>query len=578
MSHCLNPDCHKPEQHDLQARFCRCCGSQLRLRDRYRALRVIGQGGFGKTFLARDEVSGSPCVIKQFLLVGQSPQVTQKAIALFQEEAKRLEKLGHHSQIPEFYDYLEQNNRLYIVQEFIEGETLTEEVSNQGAFTEQKIRQLLGDLLPVLEFIHQGQVIHRDIKPDNIIRRKSDQKFVLVDFGAAKEVTKTALMKTGTIIGTLSYTATEQAHGKAVFASDIFSLGVTCIYLLTQVDPFQLYDPIENQFIWRNKLIHPVDRNLLDVIEKMTHSLVKERFQTATDILKNLKFPNLKGSNTAPTLIVTPTVKTIIQGGGVAHWQKGIIAGVIVGSGLLGWQLFSTPSFKSSVPLAKIPETPKPLVLPSIVSSPSPIIKASSAPSIKPPPAPIIRVSPSKPPPVSVQSRPKIVQKAKPSPKKVKVSTSTHPLVTSRQKRNLAAKSVSKKPVTHSRNSGLARLKQAVSPKRIVQRSPSRTQVTARRRVPSQTKTRYTTSRKPSYTVYKPKKKTKVALGKKRSTQSSSLTALKRTIQSDLARRSRKPTAVARRRNVAPSVPRPWEAKSVPNPASELENTIRNGQ
>ena len=175
---------------------------------------ILGQGGFGKTFLAVDEalVSRPRCVIKQFFLQGQSRQVTQKAVELFQEEAKRLESLGQHSQVPELYTYLEQNNQLYIVQEFIEGETLAKELTEQGTFTETKIRNLLADLLPVLKFIHQGQVIHRDIKPDNIIRRNSDQKLVLVDFGAAKEVTQTALQKTGTIIGSAGYAAPEQAH------------------------------------------------------------------------------------------------------------------------------------------------------------------------------------------------------------------------------------------------------------------------------------------------------------------------------------------------------------------------------
>jgi serine/threonine protein kinase len=198
MSYCLNPSCEKPAQNLPENRFCECCGSNLLLKDRYRALSVIGQGGFGKTFLAVDEgLANRPhCVIKQFFLQGQSPQVTQKAIALFQEEAKRLEKLGHHSQIPKLYTYLEQNNQLYIVQEFIEGETLTKELAEKGAFTEPKIRLLLTDLLLVLTFIEQGQVIHRDIKPDNIIRRQSDKKLVLVDFGAAKEVTQTALKRT----------------------------------------------------------------------------------------------------------------------------------------------------------------------------------------------------------------------------------------------------------------------------------------------------------------------------------------------------------------------------------------------
>ncbi len=211
MSQCLNPDCLavNPVTH----RFCQKCGQKLWLKDRYQALKLIGQGGFGKTFLAvdLDKPSQPRCVIKQFFPQGQENGSLGKAAELFKEEAKRLDDLGNHNQIPELLAYfIADDQRQYLVQEYVEGENLAQELQNQGVFNEGKIRALLADLLPVLDFIHSHQVIHRDIKPENIIRRQSDQKLVLVDFGAAKAVNPQNRSVTGTIIGSAEYVAPEQ--------------------------------------------------------------------------------------------------------------------------------------------------------------------------------------------------------------------------------------------------------------------------------------------------------------------------------------------------------------------------------
>ncbi|WP_408037444.1 protein kinase domain-containing protein [Tolypothrix bouteillei] len=204
------------------------------LAERYRAIKQIGQGGFGKTFLAVDEYKPSQprCVIKQLFPQAQGTNTLNKASELFKLEAERLDELGHnHSQIPELLAYFTQDNQQYLVQEFIDGHNLAEEVTQNGTYKEQQIVALLQNLLPVLQFVHDKQVIHRDIKPENIIRRR-DGELVLVDFGATKTATPTALAVTGTVIGTQGYTAPEQALGKATFASDIYSLGVTCLYLI----------------------------------------------------------------------------------------------------------------------------------------------------------------------------------------------------------------------------------------------------------------------------------------------------------------------------------------------------------
>jgi len=289
MSYCLNPNCNKP-QNPKGNKFCQTCGSKLLLRERYRALKLIGQGGFGKTFQAVDEDKPSkpPCVIKQFYPQAQGTNNVAKAAQLFEQEAVRLDQLGKQSQIPELLARFEQDGRLYLVQEFIDGQNLAQELEQNGAFNETQIRELLSSLLPVLEFVHNQQVIHRDIKPENIIRRRDDGQLVVVDFGAAKFVTGTALLKTGTVIGSPQYTAPEQAVGKAIFASDLYSLGVTCLHLLTQVNPSQLFDPSEYQWAWRDSLTTSVSDALGQILEKMVQMATKQRYQSATEVLQDL--------------------------------------------------------------------------------------------------------------------------------------------------------------------------------------------------------------------------------------------------------------------------------------------------
>lgn len=294
MSYCLNPDCHKPHN-PVGTNICQTCGSNLLVGQRYRALKLLGQGGFGKTFLAIDEDKSSKplCVVKQFLPVGvllaQGKNGVQKAAQLFEQEAERLAQLGKHPQIPQLLAYFIQDNRQYLVQEFIEGQNLAHILNTEGAFSEKQIRDLLKSLLPVLDFIHTHQVIHRDVKPENIIRRP-DGQLVLVDFGAAKLATRTALALTGTAIGSAGYAAPEQARGKAFLTSDLYSLGVTCIHLLTQVDPFDLYSDSQDAWVWRDYLNNNrVTRQLGQILDKMLERATSRRYQSAAQILKDLQ-------------------------------------------------------------------------------------------------------------------------------------------------------------------------------------------------------------------------------------------------------------------------------------------------
>jgi serine/threonine protein kinase len=263
------------------------------LKDRYRAIRQIGEGGFGRTFLAVDEDRlNSACVIKQFFPQFQGTTALQKATELFNREAVRLYELGEHPQIPDLLAYFEQDKRLYLVQEFIDGPNLLQELRDRGAFSELQIRQLLEDLLPVLQFIHEHKVIHRDIKPENILRRRKNDQLVLVDFGVASQAAGTALASTGTRAGTQGYAPMEQMRGGAAYpASDLYSLAVTCLVLQTATGPDDLFDPLEGEWIWREKLAKSgkaVSPRLGEILDKMLQYSVRDRYQSAAEVLLEL--------------------------------------------------------------------------------------------------------------------------------------------------------------------------------------------------------------------------------------------------------------------------------------------------
>ena len=300
MSYCLNPACQNPQNAD-RTQFCLNCGTKLLLRERYRAIKPLGRGGFGRTFLAVDEDKPSKprCAIKQFFPLSQGTSSAEKAAELFNREAVRLDELGKHPQIPELLAHFQQERYQYLVQEFIEGENLQQELARTGPFSESQVLRLLKDLLPVLQFVHDRNVIHRDIKPPNIIRRRISQtpiiytypnltgELVLVDFGAAKLVE--GLRETGTVIGSPEFVAPEQIRGQAVYASDLYSLGVTCIYLLTQISPFDLFDINQDVWVWRDFLKVQIDPKLSRILDKMIEPSLSRRYKSVAEVLQDLQ-------------------------------------------------------------------------------------------------------------------------------------------------------------------------------------------------------------------------------------------------------------------------------------------------
>ncbi|QYX31454.1 serine/threonine-protein kinase [Sphaerospermopsis torques-reginae] len=289
---CLNPDCHNPPVPDT-TKFCPNCGVPLVvLRNRYRPVKPLGGGGFGKTYLAEDvDKLNEKCVIKQFAPQTQNTYALKKAKELFEQEAIQLKDLKH-PQIPQLQAYFDEDDCLYLIQDFIEGENLLIELANQGTFDEQKIRDLLLDLLPVLQIVHSNNIIHRDIKPENIMRRRSDGKLFLIDFGASKQLQGT--MKPGTQIGTYGYAALEQMEDREVYpASDLFSLGATCFYLMTGVYPGDLWSRQGYSWVkeWRKHLQQSVSVELGNILDKLLEVEYQNRYQSAGEVLEFVKPP-----------------------------------------------------------------------------------------------------------------------------------------------------------------------------------------------------------------------------------------------------------------------------------------------
>lgn len=264
------------------------------LNNRYRVIRELGQGGFGRTFLAVDThlPSERPCVIKQLYPIVSKPKQYQWVRERFQREAALLETLSRgSSQIPQLYAYFAEAETFYLVQEYIKGVTLTEKVEQNGVLSEQEVTQILVSLLPVLDYVHRQHIIHRDVKPDNIILRAHDNQPVLIDFGIVKEALETVMDSDRThsiAIGTPGYMPSEQAAGRPVYSSDLYSLGLTAVFLLSGKAPHTLEsDSRTGELLWQ-KAVPKLKGNLAAVIDCAVRFHPRDRFANAREMLSAL--------------------------------------------------------------------------------------------------------------------------------------------------------------------------------------------------------------------------------------------------------------------------------------------------
>ncbi|AFZ36177.1 serine/threonine protein kinase [Stanieria cyanosphaera PCC 7437] len=260
------------------------------LSSRYQIIEPLGQGGFGKTYLAEDtQLPGYPqCVVKQFNPSFNDPKFLDTARRLFKTEAETLQKLGNHPQIPQLLAHFEQEQEFYLVQQFIDGHTLSQELVSGKCWSQTKVIEFLQDCLNILDFVHSNGVIHRDVKPDNIIRRRQDNKVVLVDFGTVKEVVlaQTQLVNSTVAVGTRGYMPTEQARGKPRITSDIYALGIIAIQALIGVHPVEFQEDENGEFVWQSQA--NVNPQLAAVIAKMVRYHFKDRYQSAKEVLEEL--------------------------------------------------------------------------------------------------------------------------------------------------------------------------------------------------------------------------------------------------------------------------------------------------
>ncbi|OBQ42005.1 MAG: serine/threonine protein kinase [Anabaena sp. MDT14b] len=409
------------------------------LNNRYQVIQVLGAGGFGETFLAEDTYMPSRrrCVIKQLKPISNDPKTYQVIQQRFEREAATLEYLGEaNDQIPQLYAYFSENGLFYLVQEWVHGHTLTNVIQSQGQLQENTVREILLSLLSVLDYVHSKGIIHRDIKPDNIILREIDNKPVLIDFGAVKETIRTTINAAGhptqsLVIGTPGFMPSEQVIGRPVYATDIYSLGLTAIYLLTGKYPQELEThPHTGQVIWQ-QFAGGISPQLVMLLTQAIEPRPGDRFTTANKMLYALKSDTSIPSQvyhinqTAATIRLTsaapiqpissPSQNPVVNTGNNPQiWQKPafIIGSVMVGS-LIGAMAISSinrpQTTNSIVTNSNITETPTPTPtsiltpIPTTVNTPISEATVSPTPSILPEPTETI---PENTPTPSIESTP----------------------------------------------------------------------------------------------------------------------------------------------------------------------------
>lgn len=263
---------------------------------RYRIIKKLESGGFGQTFLAQDlHLPDHPtCVIKQ--LKPQNDATSLKmARRLFDTEAQTLYKLGNHPQIPRLLAHFEDQQEFYLAQEYIEGEPLSESLLTHHPWSQERVISLLEDILGVLSLVHQQDVIHRDLKPQNLLVRYNDQHIVLIDFGAVKQVDahflnqQTEKANVTIAIGTQGYMPNEQLAGHPRFSSDVYAVGIIAIQALTGVPPQQLQQNFHTgELEWRDPNL-AVDDAFATVLDQMVHFDFRDRYPSATEALTALQ-------------------------------------------------------------------------------------------------------------------------------------------------------------------------------------------------------------------------------------------------------------------------------------------------
>jgi serine/threonine protein kinase len=277
------------------------------LESRYEIVRILGQGGFGRTYLAKDlNRFGEHCVLKEFAPQVQGANALKKATELFQREAGVLYKL-QHSQIPAFRELLQVKlsgtDCLLLIEDYVAGATYADLLHQGRRFTEADVLELLRNLLPVLTYLHQNGVIHRDISPDNLICEQTTGLPILIDFGSVKHiVTQAVKLTTGvapTQIEKAGYTPIEQINGTAFPSSDLYALAVTLLVLLSNKSPLELYNSHDRTWRWQAHI--QVSTGLATILQHMLADRDVDRYQSAHEVQQALQALTYAGTIPAPS-------------------------------------------------------------------------------------------------------------------------------------------------------------------------------------------------------------------------------------------------------------------------------------
>lgn len=292
------------------------------LNERYRILKSLGKGGFSETFLAQDDLSLALRVVKCLKLSSTSSETAQE---LFETEVQTLYQLGHlNQQIPALFDHFVEDQLLYLVQEFIDGHDLAQEIEKGQTWSQEKVIGLLRQVLPALQFLHSHQVIHGDIKPRNIIRR-TDGQLVLIDFGAVKLTSSSSSSSSSSqdlVVGTSGYMPNEQQTGRSRFSSDIYALGMVVIQCITGIHPRDLKeDPKTGEIQWKSQI--KLDPQLAKIVGKMVKVCLRERYPSAAAVLTDLdRFEQGQTNKHLPAQIMYGSVIfLLLLGGLIGVWR-----------------------------------------------------------------------------------------------------------------------------------------------------------------------------------------------------------------------------------------------------------------
>jgi len=321
------------------------------INQRYRLLSILGTGRCGKTYLAEDISSpeSSNCVIKEFEPEAKDTLSLRKAKYLFAREVKILKILGRSDRIPNLLNYFRQENKFYLVHEFVEGKDLAQELGEKP-WTASDVLCLLREILEIVEVAHREQVIHQDLKPSNIIRRTADGQLMLIDFGSIKKINNQMANAEGNTcisvpIGTPGYRAPEQKSLKPRLASDIYSIGMICIYALTGIEPQNIALERNTEKVQWQSLIQ-TDSKLTKVIDRMVSPNLNQRYASASEALVTVRKLKLGGK--------LLDFKTILGAGALLL--------VVLGGGLYYWRLESSLNKTSQMELFEADRTSFPLV------------------------------------------------------------------------------------------------------------------------------------------------------------------------------------------------------------------------